>query len=137
MAQASASGGDDGIVGINVTPLVDIILVILIIFMVSAELVKAQGIAVEKPSAATGAGVESSLEITLTTEETLYIDGAPVADRDAAAGAIRARLADDPSVKAMITADTRIPYGQVVEVIDLARAAGVRDFAIAVEQRTD
>ena len=133
MAHTSALDEDGAIVGINVTPLVDIILVILIIFMVSAELIKTQGIAVEKPTAATGGAVEESLAITLGADSTLYIAGTVMTDHDQAAAVLRDHVARNSAVKVLITADTRIPYGEVVTVIDLARAAGIRDFSIAVK----
>ena len=78
---ASKLGGDDddAIVDINITPFVDIILVVLIIFMVTATYITEKSIKVDLPDAATGEGTEStSLAITMDASEQLFLNGTPV-----------------------------------------------------------
>ena len=76
MAASTPSGDDEMITGINVTPLVDIILVLLIIFMVTANLINRPSIEVDLPQAATGEGAEpTTVALTLTEEGALFLNG--------------------------------------------------------------
>jgi biopolymer transport protein TolR len=126
-------GGGGIISDINVTPLVDIILVLLIIFMVTARLIVNRGIpGVETPKAVTGEEVRSTLALTIDRARTLYLNGDPVTDKKAMADYLRRAAAENPEVQAVITADTGVPYGDFVELIDLIREAGVKKYALTV-----
>lgn len=138
---ASASGGspfsgdDDGrmITDINVTPLVDITLVLLIIFMVTTTYIVNPSIKVELPRAATGdEQAKTELALTLDREGRLFVNGEATSEAQAEAR-IATLLPRDPEVQAIIAADRVVPHGRVVEIIDLVRRAGVRRFAIHVE----
>jgi biopolymer transport protein ExbD len=120
------------ITDINVTPFVDVALVLLVVFMVTAKLIVARGIEVDKPKEAVGGDVPVSLRIAITAEGKIYI-GVDVFDNDAAAVARIEELArampDKP--KALIAGDRHAQYGNVMHAIALAREAGVT--AIALE----
>lgn len=130
------SGNDDGpqmISGINVTPLVDITLVLLIIFMVTATYITSGGIKVELPKAASGTEqTKSTLALTLTKDGTLFLNGEKASD-DAVIRFIGETLPRTPDLQAIIAADRVVPHGDVVHVIDLVKRAGVRRFAINVD----
>jgi biopolymer transport protein ExbD len=121
------------ITDINVTPLVDIVLVLLIIFMVTTSYIVNPSIKVDLPKAATGSDqVKTTLGLTLTKEGGLYLNG----DKSDDAGVqryIAAELPKNPDLQAVIAADKVVPHGSVVHVIDLVKRAGVRKFAINVE----
>jgi len=125
--------GDDIIADINITPFVDIILVVLIIFMVTATYIVAPSIKVTLPDAATGDGTdESSLGLTLAADGTLYLNGDPVS-RDELRGFIRQERTRGQDVICLIAADKVVPHGDVVGLIDLVRQEGVARFAINIE----
>jgi biopolymer transport protein ExbD len=117
------------ITAINVTPLVDIVLVLLIVLMVTSSYLVNKSINVELPKAATGETSTPNLSISLDVDGKLYLDGT-VIDADQLQGRIRAAYASDPEVKAIISADGRVQHSQVVTVIDLLRREKVTKFAI-------
>jgi biopolymer transport protein ExbD len=125
--------GDEAIAGINVTPLVDITLVLLVIFMVTATYVVKEAIDVDLPRAASGGEtVGPTLAFALDRDGRLWLDGAP-ATSDAAREAVRAAVARSPEARALISADRAVSHGRVVEVIDLVKREGLVRFAIDVE----
>jgi biopolymer transport protein TolR len=130
------SGDDDPgpmIVNVNVTPLVDITLVLLIIFMVTASYIVSPAIRVDLPKAASGVEQQrTALGLTLTKAGALYLNGAP-SDDEAVKRFIGGELPRNPDLQAVISADRAVPHGDVVHVIDLCRRAGVRRFAINVD----
>jgi biopolymer transport protein TolR len=137
MASGSPFDGDDEagrmITDINVTPLVDIVLVLLIIFMVTTTYIVNPSIKVDLPRAATGSDqTRTSLALTLTKEGTLYLNGER-SDDAAVTRYIAAELPKNAELQAIIAADKVVPHGNVVHLIDLVKRAGVRKFAINVE----
>lgn len=136
MAGGASGGDDDMIVGINITPLVDIILVVLIIFMVTAtSIVKAQ-IGVDLPKAASG---QSELKTTLTFQ--VASDGSFKMDSNAVtleqiAQLVRAEKKKDPDVRAVIAADKGVEYGKVIELIDTVKLNGIEKFALNIERKS-
>jgi biopolymer transport protein TolR len=118
---------------INVTPLVDIMLVLLIIFMLTAHLIAKQAIEVELPRAANATTLKpTTLAITLTKEGTLYLDDKPVTP-DALRAAVAAAVAKDPKTQAVITGDKAVSHGRVVWVLDVVKSLGVTSFAIQID----
>ena len=121
------------ITDINVTPLVDIVLVLLIIFMVTTSYIVNPSIKVDLPKAATGSDqVKTTLGLTLTKDGSLYLNGDKT-DDGGLQRYIAAELPRNPDLQAVIAADKVVPHGNVVHVIDLVKRAGVRKFAINVE----
>ena len=122
-----------GIVDINITPLVDIILVVLIIFMVTATYIVAPSIKVALPEAATGEATEpTSLGLHLNTEGTLFLNGEEITEGPLRV-AIQAELAMDPDLVCLIAADKDVSHGQVVWLMDLVRQEGVARFFINID----
>jgi len=130
-----AEGDDEMISGINVTPLVDITLVLLIIFMVTTSYIVKEAIEVNLPRAANAgqSTVDNSLAITLTRSGVIYVDGVQRSEDDLRALA-HAAAARDANTRALVSADREALHGSVVHVIDLMRAEGVSRFAINVEK---
>lgn len=127
-------GGDDDelITAINVTPLVDVVLVLLIILMVTATAIVSKTIPMELPKAESGesAGGET-LAVSIDEGGALFLDREPI-DKDALREKVESMREDDPELKAVIAADGRIEHARVIEVIDLLRNAQVNRFAINV-----
>jgi biopolymer transport protein TolR len=133
---ASLSGGSRGrsriISEINVTPLVDIMLVLLIIFMVTTTTMLYDALEVRLPEAATGENKPLSLLAVVVDERgKTYLNGSLVTD-DGIRRFIRKERAKDVNLEAIIAADKRVAHGEVVRVIDLVRSEGVIKFAINV-----
>lgn len=133
MAGGAAQGDEDMITGINVTPLVDIILVLLIIFMATANIIAKPAIQVELPEASTGQATEATtLSLTLTKTGEIYLNGATTDE-----AALRAYLPTvaktDPKVQAIIAADKEVSHGQVIRIIDLIRQLGIYKFALNID----
>jgi biopolymer transport protein ExbD len=131
MASATKRGGI--ISEINVTPLVDIMLVLLIIFMLTANLITKQALEVDLPRASQGTALNpTTLAITLTRDGTLYLNNhtiAPAAFREAVAAAV----AKDPHTQAIIAGDKAVSHGRIVWVLDVVKALGVASFAIQID----
>jgi biopolymer transport protein ExbD len=129
---SSSNDGDDAITGINVTPLVDITLVLLIIFMVTATYIVKQSIEVDLPRAATGGEtVGPTLAFNIDKAGALYLDGQP-STREQARGAVRTALGKSKDARALIGADKGVAYGEVVSLIDLVKQEGLSKFAIQI-----
>ena len=133
MAGGTRSDDDDGIVDINVTPLVDVMLVLLIIFMVASTYIVKPSIEVELPKAATGGdALDTTLSLVVSKDGKLFLNGEPATEDSIAARCLKVSKVD-PKAQAIIAADKRTPHGQVVRVIDLVRRNGVLKFAINIE----
>jgi biopolymer transport protein ExbD len=133
MAGGNQNGG--GIIGgINVTPLVDITLVLLIIFMVTAKLVMAPSTAVPLtlPKASTGEAVQVVFSISLTSDGRAFIDGKPAPDDASIKSRAAGELAAHPDLRAVIQADGDVPHKRVIHVMDLLSQARVTQIAFGV-----
>jgi len=127
--------GRGGIVGINVTPMVDVVLVLLIIMMVSATYIVSQSLKVELPkTASSDETVSKTYVVTVTKEGNYYYNDKPIT-RDGLAKEFRGALAASKDVNLVITADEDAHHGKVVGVIDLAKVEGITKFAINVEKK--
>ena len=132
MAHASSSHQDDAIQGINVTPLVDIMLVLIIIFMVASQVGKVLDLELQLPKASSA---ESAPPPTLTIEVgakgELKLDGRAIAAADLEA-AVHKAAAANADAQAMVAADEGVPYAAVVAAVDAVRLGGIRQLGLAV-----
>jgi biopolymer transport protein ExbD len=126
---------DEGINGINVTPLVDITLVLLIIFMVTASYIVKETIEVELPRAAHGGEtVQKTFALLVTKEGRTYLNGAPVDDAGLVAAVAQAKQKGE-DVQAIVGADRNATHGMVTHLLDVLKGAGVIKFAIQIEKQ--
>lgn len=133
MAGGAASNGDDSITQINVTPLVDITLVLLIIFMVTTKIVLNQTVPLDLPKAATGSSdVQVVFSIILATDGRALVDGKDIPNDDAILGLARAAEEQHPDLRAVIKADAAVTHGRVIHVLDLLKQAHVSKIAFGV-----
>jgi biopolymer transport protein ExbD len=127
-------GGRGAIVGINVTPMVDVVLVLLVIMMVSATYIVSQSLRVELPKTATSdEPVASIAAVTITKDGKYFYNGEPI-DEPGLVAKIREARAGGAEVNLVVSADEDALHGRVVHVIDLAKIEGVTKFAINVER---
>ena len=135
MAGGANFDDDEGgvITEINVTPLVDIMLVLLIIFMLTANIITQQSIEVELPNAVTGETVESTtVAFTIDSKANVFLNGEATNEaqmRDALP--ILVKESDD--IQAIIAADKSVSHGKVIWLIDLIRQLGIEKFALNID----
>jgi len=129
-AGAYKDDDDDAITNINVTPFVDILLVLLVVFMVTAKLIVARGVEIDKPKAATGGAVQSTLRVTVTKEGDLYINKDKFTDDTAAIAKLKQLTAGVDKPKALINGSRSGAYGNVMRAIDVVQQAGIKGIAL-------
>jgi biopolymer transport protein ExbD len=133
MASASSSD-DEAITGINVTPLVDVTLVLLIIFMVTAKLITGQGIPLDLPKAATAGATQTTLTIAIDHDGKVLANGQAVAGDAALANRARQALKKNPELRTVVSASARASHGSVMHVVDTVREAGIVKIAFAADK---
>jgi biopolymer transport protein ExbD len=118
---------------INVTPLVDIMLVLLIIFMLTAHLIARQALEIELPRASQSTALPpTTLAIALKADGAIFLNDSPVTP-EALRAAIRAAVAKDPKTQAVVAGDKRVSHGRVVWVLDTVKSLGITQFAIQID----
>jgi biopolymer transport protein TolR len=131
---AAQQDNDEEITGINVTPLVDITLVLLIIFMVTANFIVRETVEVDLPRAAnSGETVQGLINVVMDKDATLFFDGAQV-DETQLKVKIKEALEKDKDTRAIISADTVIAYGKVMHLIDVVKGEGIAKFALNIQK---
>jgi biopolymer transport protein ExbD len=138
-----AGGADMGggrvktIAAINVTPLVDVVLVLLVILMIASTVVVAQTLKVQLPKArATDGASDKPHTVLLLKDGSLRYDEQPVDDKTLEEK-VKAAAAADPEMSLVVSADKEAQHGAVVHVMDIAKVAGVGKFAINVMQANE
>jgi biopolymer transport protein ExbD len=128
---------DDGaiVAEINITPLTDVFLVLLIIFMVTSSVIANTGKNVKLPEAQqTSSTPPKAVNVTIAADGTVQVDGAAVR-REALRGAIEAALAKTEEKQVILRGDGEIPYKDAVYVLDQAQLAGAKGFALATAKK--
>ena len=134
MAAFNNSKSDGPIAAINIIPFVDIVLVLLIIFMVTSTAIVKAAIKVDLPTAASaGSETAATVNLVLTREKELLYDG-EVVSFETATSKMRQAAEKDPKVQAVISADKKLPYGEVVRLIDVVKQNGIVTFALNIER---
>ena len=119
--------------GINVTPLVDIVLVLLIIFMVTAKIILAPVVPMDLPKASQSQGMQVVFSVVMKQAGPMLVDGKPmISDVDLATEATRA-LREQPELRAVIHAQGDVAHRRVLHVMDVLRKVGVERIAFGVE----
>jgi len=125
-----ASSGNGGIVtGINVTPLVDITLVLLIIFIVTAKIVVTPAVPLDLPKATTSEELQVVLSVIVPATGPVLVNGAPASDDGAFLARARDAVSRDADVRAVINADGETAHRRVIHALDLLRQAGIARIA--------
>lgn len=118
----------------NVTPFVDIVLVLLVVLMVSSVKIVQAAIEVDLPTASSaGKSVASTLNIVIKKDNTLLVDGRPLSD-SALATLVQQQHKADSKLQAVIAADKTVAYQRVVATIDLVKRNGISRFALNIER---
>jgi biopolymer transport protein ExbD len=135
MAGGASDQEDESITGINVTPLVDITLVLLIIFMVTASYIVKETIEIELPRAAHGGEtVQKTFAVLVTKDGRTFLNGVEMDDAGLER-AVREARAKGEDVQAIVGADKNATHGSVTHLLDVLKGAGVIKFAIQIEKQ--
>jgi len=159
---AGKQSNDDGMINdINITPMVDIMLVLLIIFMVTASIIVTPSIPVKLPSAATGEEAKTkTIPIVITKDNKFFVEGKIISNdklekflkdkkEELDAGVIPENNTNEEqegdenievkpekvSLQIVIAADKEAYHGKVMAVVDILRKIGISDYAFSVEDK--
>jgi biopolymer transport protein ExbD len=128
-------GSDDDEIGyINITPMVDVLLVLLVIFMVTANFLKKESVNINLPKvSAADPNVAQSVQIAITKGGTMMMEDSEVTEEN-----MVIRLAREskyrPNMRVTLSADERLAYGTIAQVMGLIRQSGVTRIALSVKQ---
>jgi biopolymer transport protein ExbD len=123
---AQDSGGNGGIIGgINVTPLVDVTLVLLIIFIVTAKIIVMPAVGMDLPKATRSDETQIIFSVLLPLNGPTLVDGEAAGDDATLLDRARAAAAKDPEIRAVINADTSVTHGRVIHALDVLKTAGI------------
>ncbi len=135
---AAATTDEDVITGINVTPLVDIALVLLIIFMVTARFVVApSSLPMVLPPASQGVSTQATFGVDLFVNGEMVVDGQRLAQDGDVFPLAKAAFDKDDKVRSVIRADVSVPHGRVIQVLDQLRKAGMTRISFGVSSTSD
>ncbi len=126
---ASSQNGGGMITGINVTPLVDITLVLLIIFIVTAKIIVTPAVPLDLPKASHSEQLQVVFSIILPAQGPALVDGVATPSDDAMLKLAQQAKGRDPEVRAVINADGAVSHRRVMAVLDLLKSAGIAKIA--------
>ncbi len=130
-----ASDDDGPITGINVTPLVDVVLVVLIIFMATAPMIARRAIRVEVPKVAkSDKSATDALAVALNDKRELTLSGKPTTLVELKR-VLSAAIAAKPEQAVSLSADKTLPYGDVAELLDAVRSSGIKKVGLEVRRK--
>ncbi len=132
MAAADNLDSDEGITGINITPLVDIFLVLLILVMITSSLLDHRQIDVSVPkAAAAGSEAPKASGLVMDLERNIYLDGQAM-DSLSVLRRLSEAVAADSSHQVLISADASLIYQDVINLLDMVKVAGISQYALKV-----
>ena len=132
LPSADEATGDDIVAEINITPLTDIFLVLLIIFMVTTSVISSQGKNVDLPSAAIASQTPQGVTVTISADDEVAIDGT-VVKGDAVEPALKTALANAKDKIVVLRGDRQVVLGKAVNILDMAQNAGATGIALATK----
>ena len=141
-----ADDGDGTIQGINVTPLVDTALVLLLVFMVATPVIMNQAVKVKLPKVSNSkAATVTTVALTMKKDGVVYINGRQTTlknlrgELSSLVQEAKKKPGDEPNrkrtkVQALIAADRDVPHGKVMHLVDIVKDVGVEEFAFNIEK---
>jgi biopolymer transport protein ExbD len=130
-----SSKNDDGIISdINITPMVDVILVLLVIFMVTANFLKKESININLPKVASAdPNIKESTQVALTRDGRFFLEGKTVTEAELVQ-TITQQSKLRPNMRITLSADEQLSYGSVSKIMGLLRNCGVTKIALSVKR---
>jgi len=125
---------DDGVVAeINITPLTDVFLVLLIIFMVTTSVIQNQGKQIDLPGAEVSDTTPQGVTVTVTPDGEILVNDRPTDEANLFAS-LEAALAESREKLVILRGDKKVLLGQAVNILDLAQQAGAQGIALATKK---
>lgn len=134
MAAGFDPNDNDGINDINITPFVDVVLVLLVIFMVTAPMMVKESLNIKLPASKSSDKSEPKrFGIAINRNGQILVNGKMVSAEGLLLEA-QSALIESPSIQALISADKESTHGSVIKVIDTIKQAGIENFAFQIER---
>ncbi len=131
---AKSGGSPETISEINMVPLIDIILVVLIIFMVTAPAMIKPSIEVDLPEAASAEETTPSLLNVAISKEGMVMLNNEEVDEEGAKRIAKEEFERNAEVQAVVVADRDLPYWQIIQVLDWIKSSGIKNFAVTTDK---
>ena len=122
---AAQPNGNGIIAGINVTPLVDVTLVLLVIFIVTAKIIVTPAVPLDLPRASQSQELQVVLSVVVPASGPTLVNGERVTSDQVLVRLARAARVAAPDLRAVINADGSVPHRRVIHTLDLVRQAGI------------
>lgn len=133
MGQKTRNNDDEPISEINIVPFVDILLVILIIFMVTAPIVMRPSLKIQLPEASTGDKTEfTPFELTVLSKDNISLNGKPISF-DNLKTLAEEFTSQNPTGQAVISADAKVPHGDVIAILDQVKLGGIKRLGLSIK----
>lgn len=134
MAMAGGSNEDEIIDAINITPMVDVILVLLVIFMVTANFLKKESININLPKVASAdPNTSKSVQVALTRDGKILLEGQTITEEKLVAQ-LQRDLKFRPNMRLTLSADEKLSYGTIMKLMGVIRKSGVTRVALSVKK---
>ena len=125
--------GEGLVAEINITPLTDIFLVLLIIFMVSSAAMVESGAKISLPEVDSTASQPREITVTVTSADEIYVNNNPTS-MDQVEGVLRGLVSGNPDVPVVLEGDREVLFGEAVKILSIAQKAGASQVAIAAQR---
>jgi biopolymer transport protein ExbD len=126
---STPQNGNGIIAGINVTPMVDITLVLLIIFIVTAKIIVSPVVPLDLPRASQSEEMQVVFSVIVPANGPTLVNGEPAGDDDLLLRLAKQAVGQDPAVRAVINADGAVPHRRIIHTLDLIKTAGIAKVA--------
>jgi biopolymer transport protein ExbD len=134
MAMVAGSNEDEVIDGINITPMVDVILVLLVIFMVTANFLKKESININLPKVqAADPNVSQSVQVALTRDGKILLEGQTITE-EKLISTLERDIKFRPNMRLTLSADEKLAYGTIMKLMGVIRKSGVSRVALSVKK---
>lgn len=132
MRWSDRSNGSETSSDIDLTPMIDMVFILLVFFIVSTSFIKEAGVVIERPAAATATAQPAQVVVAIDADNVLWLEGNST-DIRAIPARMKQLLAQNSALSVIVAADVRSNSGILIRVVDLCRQAGIDDVSVATK----
>lgn len=118
---------------IDLTPMIDMVFILLVFFIVSTSFIREAGVVIERPTAATGTAQQAQVVIAVDTDNVLWLEGNSI-DIRTVPSRMKTLLEQNDDLSVIVAADIRSNSGVLIKVIDLCRQTGIDNVSVATKE---